>query len=547
MEKRTLIGIVLIIIIFFISNEFIWKPKQEAMLKKQEEQNKEQIAINNQTDQEESVKNTIEEPKQEISTTFLQSDSIDVNNSIVLENDLIEINFSNDGGTITDIILKEYEDTRNENYVNLLLDIDQGFQTILHENDGTTIDLNQLRYHYELYANKVVFHLPTPKGNINREYELTDNYQLSYSLKLENFSTLNEYKTGFAEGIADTEEYLKYKKTDYRIYSQIENQLFNATFAKLKNPIEKVGKIDWVGIRSKYFLLGLIPDDLIYTQKVNFFKENESPAFWMQVKVTDPTFDHHYQMYLGPLLETELSKFSNGMDHTIQMGPGFLRWLSKIFQSFFLFLYKLTHSWGFCIIIFAFVMKIILYPFTHKSLESGMKMQQVQPKMKEIQSKYRHDPKLMQKELQKMYKEHGVSPLGGCLPMVFQIPIFIALLPIFRNSIGLRQAAFLWIQDLSAPDPYLIFPIFMAVFMFFQQMLMRPKNQNIEDMDEKQKAALQSQKMMGYIMPIVMFFLFKSFPAGLVIYWSIFNVFSVVQQYYLRKKFASLQTNSVSN
>ena len=111
-------------------------------------------------------------------------------------------------------------------------------------------------------------------------------------------------------------------------------------------------------------------------------------------------------------------------------------------------------------------------------------------------------------------------------------------MPIFRNAIELRQAEFLWMSDLSEPDPYLILPIIMAVFMFIQQILMRPKKQNEDEMDDKQKAAMQSQKMMGYIMPVVMFFLFKSFPAGLVMYWTSFNIFSLFQQYYIRKKFS---------
>jgi YidC/Oxa1 family membrane protein insertase len=183
------------------------------------------------------------------------------------------------------------------------------------------------------------------------------------------------------------------------------------------------------------------------------------------------------------------------------------------------------------------VLKLVLYPLTHKSFESTTKMQKIQPLLKEVQAKYKHDPKTLNIEMKKLYKEHGVNPMGGCLPMLLQMPVFFALYPILRYSIDLRQASFLWLPDLSEPDPYLILPIAMAIFMFVQQKLMAPSKQSLEEMDEKQKAAMQSQKMMMYVMPVMMFFLFRSFPSGLVLYWTLFNVMSSVQQYFIKKSF----------
>ena len=143
----------------------------------------------------------------------------------------------------------------------------------------------------------------------------------------------------------------------------------------------------------------------------------------------------------------------------------------------------------------------------------------------------------MNAELKKLYKEHGVNPLGGCLPMLLQMPILFALYPMLRYSIDLRQTHFLWLPDLSEPDPIWALPILMAVFMFLQQKLMAPSQQNVEGMDEKQKAAAQSQKMMMYFMPIMMFFIFKGLSSGLVLYWTVFSVIGSVQQYFIKKKF----------
>ncbi|HRY83704.1 MAG TPA: YidC/Oxa1 family membrane protein insertase, partial [Candidatus Cloacimonadota bacterium] len=147
-------------------------------------------------------------------------------------------------------------------------------------------------------------------------------------------------------------------------------------------------------------------------------------------------------------------------------------------------------------------------------------------------------PKLMQSELSKLYKENGASPFSGCLPLLIQMPIFFSLYNVLRYSMDMRNASFVgWLSDLSEPDPYMILPVLMAVFMVLQSMMMRPPKQDPAQMDEKQKAALQSQKMMTYMMPVMMFFIFRGMPSGLVLYWTVFNILSVIQQYYLQKHF----------
>ncbi|MDY0196166.1 MAG: YidC/Oxa1 family membrane protein insertase, partial [Sulfurovaceae bacterium] len=135
----------------------------------------------------------------------------------------------------------------------------------------------------------------------------------------------------------------------------------------------------------------------------------------------------------------------------------------------------------------------------------------------------------------KLYKEHKINPLGGCLPLLLQMPIFFALYPVLRSSIDLRQAEFFgWITDLSEPDKFWVLPILMGISMFLQQKMTQvtPSPEDLKKMDEKQQAQIQSQKMMMYIMPIFMFFIFKSLPSGLVLYWMVFNVFQIAQQLY---------------
>jgi YidC/Oxa1 family membrane protein insertase len=224
------------------------------------------------------------------------------------------------------------------------------------------------------------------------------------------------------------------------------------------------------------------------------------------------------------------------MEHIVDMSAVWLRPLALLFKWYITMLHKLVRNYGIVILLFSLTLKILLTPLTNKSLRSSKKLQELQPKMKEIQQKFKNDIKKQQEELKALYKEHNVSPLGGCLPLLFQMPIFFALYPVLRYSIEFRQAKFLYLKDLSAPDPYIIIPILMGIFMFIQQRMMQPAQVDTSNMDEQQRAMQQSGKMMTYIMPPFMIFIFKSLPAGLVLYWTTFNVLSIVQQYYLNKK-----------
>ncbi|HQB98208.1 MAG TPA: YidC/Oxa1 family membrane protein insertase, partial [Candidatus Cloacimonadota bacterium] len=194
-------------------------------------------------------------------------------------------------------------------------------------------------------------------------------------------------------------------------------------------------------------------------------------------------------------------------------------------------------NYGVVLIILALVLKVVLHPLTHKSMQASFKMQKIQPQMQFLQKKYKDDPRTLQLEMSKLYKEAGANPLSGCLPLLLQMPIFISLYNVLRYSLDMRNAGFvLWLKDLSEPDPYLILPIIMGIFMVIQSLMMQPPKTDPKDMDDKQRAAQSSQKMMTWMMPIMMFFIFRNMPAGLVLYWTVFNIFSVIQQYYLLKQ-----------
>jgi YidC/Oxa1 family membrane protein insertase len=183
-------------------------------------------------------------------------------------------------------------------------------------------------------------------------------------------------------------------------------------------------------------------------------------------------------------------------------------------------------SYGLAIILMTIAIKLVMFPLTQKQMHSMRAMQEIQPKTKYIQEKYKDDPQLMQQKIMAMYKEHGVSPFGGCLPLVIQMPIFIAFYQsLFHfKFVNVAHAAFLWIPNIGKPDPYFILAILAAVTTFYQQ-----KISMVESNDPTQKTML-------YFMPVFMAFIAYKLPAGLPLYWVVFNTLGIAQQLYVNKQ-----------
>ena len=265
---------------------------------------------------------------------------------------------------------------------------------------------------------------------------------------------------------------------------------------------------------------------------------NQSPAFKLnsEQKITRNDWTQSFLIYAGPADYDILKSYGSSLENVAERGASWLRWLASIFAWFLKFLHSLIPNYGVVIIIFSIVLKIVLHPFTHKQMDASLKMQRIQPQVQAIQTQYKNDPRMMQQELSKLYKENGASPFSGCLPILIQMPIFISLYNVLRYSLDMRNAGFVfWLKDLSEPDKYMVLPILMGLFMIVQSRMMRPPVQEGAVLDEKQQAAMQSQKMMTWIMPVMMFFIFRSMPAGLVLYWTVFNILGILQQYYLQK------------
>ncbi len=286
--------------------------------------------------------------------------------------------------------------------------------------------------------------------------------------------------------------------------------------------LERKGTVQWAALQEKYFLSALIPKE---GSSVLVTKEGDklvSTAVRMPVGSAETPIE--FQLYAGPKEYGILRDMQMGLEDTIDFGWflfgswGVVAGIAKPIFTVLRFINEYTHNYGLTIILLTVGIKILFVPLQYKSYKSMKQMQVIQPKVAGVQEKFKEDRERLNKELMKLYRDHKVNPVGGCLPMLLQMPVFIALFNILYQSIDLRQAPFmLWIQDLSTQDPYYILPIIMGFSMFVMQKI-QPTTMD------------PTQAKIMLMLPALMTFLFINFPAGLVLYWLTNNVLSIVQQ-----------------
>lgn len=224
--------------------------------------------------------------------------------------------------------------------------------------------------------------------------------------------------------------------------------------------------------------------------------------------------------YIGPKEWKLFKSLDPRLTDAIEFG--WFTFLSKPFFSVMLSIYNFVGNWGWAIVLFTLLVKLILFPLSYKGMMSMQKLKDLAPKMKEIKERYGKDPAKMNQQMMELYRKHGANPMGGCLPMLLQIPVFFALYRVLLNADELQGAGWiLWINDLSRQDPYYVLPILMGVTMFIQQQI-TPNSMT----DPLQ------QKIFKWF-PVIMTFFFLAFPSGLVLYWLTNNILSIAQQYYI--------------
>ena len=229
--------------------------------------------------------------------------------------------------------------------------------------------------------------------------------------------------------------------------------------------------------------------------------------------------------FIGPKDNALLKSINPRLGDVVEYG--WFTFISKPMFGFLNWLYGFFGNWGWAIVALTLIIRVILFPLTYKGMVSMNKLKDLAPKMKELQAKYKGDPAKLNTHMMELYKKHGANPMGGCLPILIQIPIFFAIYRLLLNAIELKGAQWiLWINDLAIKDPYLVLPILMGATMYLQQRI-----------TPTSFADPMQEKLMRFL-PVVFTFFFLLFPAGLTLYWFINNLCSLVQQYVVNKMFA---------
>ena len=325
--------------------------------------------------------------------------------------------------------------------------------------------------------------------------------------------------------VGDDSSMFIYTYTGGVVYSE-EEKYEKVSFDDMaKRDLNRSIKGGWAAMIQHYFVAAWIPPT---EETGNYYTKSPGANRYIIGMVGEAaniapgeTAQLHARMFVGPKLQDQLGDVAKGLELTVDYGmltiiSAPLYWLLK-------HIYAIVGNWGWAIIILTLMIKLVFYKLSETSYKSMAHMRKVQPKLAELKERYGDDKQKLNESMMKMYKEEKINPLGGCLPILVQIPVFIALYWMLLESVEMRQAPFmLWIQDLSTPDPWFVLPILMGATMLIQHRL------NPTPLDP-----IQARVMM--ILPIAFTFFFLFFPAGLVLYWVVNNILSISQQYYITR------------
>ena len=355
---------------------------------------------------------------------------------------------------------------------------------------------------------------------------------------LANNTLANTYTLTWLGGIPPTEKDSVTESTYFYSYLYQGGEMLDVKVGQGETfSNEYKGQTDWVATRSKYFVTCLFDDsgDQISGSTISGSYENKE-LYDLSILLQSNKVAN-VSLYLGPLEYERIKNLGVNLESVMDFGWAIIRPISKSVLWVLKSMNNVIPNYGVILIIFSILVKLIVYPLTKRSYQSTQAMQAIQPEINNLREKYKNNPTKLNQATMELYKKKGVNPLGTCFPMLLQMPLLFALFTVFRSTIELRGEPFVfWIKDLSAPDVifYLPFkvplygdyvcalPILMALSMYAQQKMMQPA--------AAAGPQAEQQKMMQYFMMGFFFLLFNSFPSGLNLYYTLFNVLTIAQQ-----------------
>lgn len=480
---------------------------------------------------------------------------IGLERDIVLENDVLRTLWTNQGAALTSATLEKYKEPEGKEVLELLKSEENGPYYLTIGIPNSKYPIENLRYTVkEKTIDRIVFETVLKNGlKITKVVALQpDKYHVDIDIILENtsdFEINTRYTLTAATGILlEGDPNYKELATVTRIDSG-RGKVAREYPKDLETPYRNESRgISWAGVSNKYFAAVLKPDsskhiDAAISQMGDSIEGSDMLNLTLNLETTKIEISPHsaerhaYIYYIGPKKEEVLSQYGNLVSLVDYGFTSVICWyLIKILNFF----HNITHNYGVSILLLTLLVKSLLFPLTKKSQVSMHRMQKLQPEVNKLKEKYKHDKQKLGQEQMAMFKKHGVNPMGGCLPMLLQLPVFFALFRTLQISFEMRQAPFIfWISDLSRPDtltylpftiPILgnmlnILPLIMTAASFVQTRMM-PKSS-----DPQQRT---QQKMMAF-MPIIFAVILYRMPSGLTLYWTTSTLLSIGEQFLIRR------------
>ncbi|MBP7791881.1 MAG: membrane protein insertase YidC [Candidatus Goldbacteria bacterium] len=470
----------------------------------------------------------------------------------VVENDLVKVSFSSIGAVLRSYELKKYSDSKDENkktnlelipsktantYMALYLkdfpiNKDQWIYVSTERKNGTT----KISFKYDKIKNV----------EITKEYTLNDdsyvlNLNITFKNKTKSPVILRDMNLSWGPNIHYLPADVNKNKDSFRPYCKIAYPLKNNSIKQyqinLNAKSDKITLLDtippWIALRDSYFMTAFIPENVSDIKNVSY-SELAGGFTYLTLGLNDVLLEQNSSVsikinsFTGPQEYKRLKKLN--MQNVIDMG--WFRFLGIWMFYAMDILYAITKNYGMAILLLTLIVRLILWIPSQQSYkqmkDTQSKMKIINPRLETLKKIYKDDPQKLNEEMLKLYKEYKINPLGGCLPMLFQLPIFVALYQTLISMVELKGASFMWwLKDLSRPDPFYILPIFMGVTTIIQQKMSQTTNVSTENMTQ--------QKILMYGMPIFLTVLALSWPSGLLLYWGMSNVLAIAQQMLVNK------------
>jgi len=486
---------------------------------------------------------------------------------IHIENELFSAEFTSKGGMLKKWTLKKFSSWSKKRLVQLVENTNLGDLSLLFSStEGKIINTNAL-----------YFQTSHPASHIDISSSDADEYTLEFVLPVSETSTLirkyifkrgeygfrtEQHFIGMQNIIAGDEYQLVWERgIRFTEYNSVDEAEFAQAIAYSGGELKTIdaassdefpksnfsGTTEWVGTHNKYFGFAILSNE---QKSVGGYLEGK------HITVGGTGMKEEYKVamklpfkgnqeercaetiFLGPLDRDILLSYDAGLDQMLSLGWAWIvRPISEyVLLPIFYGLHYVIPNYGIVLIVFSIIIKILLHPLTKKSMDSMRKMQKLQPMMAELKEKHKEDPTKMNQAVMRLYTDYGVNPAGGCLPIILQMPILFALFSVFRSTIDLRQAHFVgWIHDLSMPDVLFTLPFSVPIFNSQEISGLALMLGITQFWQSKQTTTDPRQKMMVWMMPVMMFFLFNSFPSGLNLYYTLFNLLSIAQQWLVNK------------